>query len=276
MKILRWLKGMILNREKRDEGGKVMSLRNIWLALALVILLSSLIFWGGYCLIENIDTLRVTRIVINGSRQCSRRDIEEITGTIYGRCILKVSLSDLYQKIKSIGWIKDLSIRRTLPDTLQITISERMPLGILVADRQYLIDKEGVVIAPVRDQSVWNLPVITGLSLEKPKPPPGREIASSSLKSALQVLGFIQDLKAGWLSEISEISLEDPRNIVLFRGDRNQEIRLGYNNLEEKIIYLQAIWNDIRARVSNIEYIDLRYKNQIVVKPAKQIGQRLG
>ena len=176
---------------------------------------------------------------------------------------------NLHQKIKSIGWVNTVSVRRILPNTLQVTIQERVPFGIIRADQHYLVDNKGVVIAPIQDQKAWNLPLITGI-------PEGtllasRRVNSPSLHSALELLQLMQDLKVTWLSEVLEISCENQENIVLYNKNRGREIRLGVNNLQEKVIYLQTIWDDIKTRVSGIEYIDLRYKNQIIVKPENHI-----
>ncbi|MBN1226727.1 MAG: cell division protein FtsQ, partial [Deltaproteobacteria bacterium] len=111
--------------------------------------------------------------------------------------------------------------------------------------------------------------LITGISEERLLT--SRKVDSPSLHSALEVLKLMQDLKVTWLSEVLEISCENHENIVLYNKNRGREIRLGLNNLQEKVIYLQTIWDDIETRVSGIEYIDLRYKNQIIVKPENHI-----
>ena len=244
-------------------------LKKEWRKIILAALLGVLVVWSGYYLIEKVPAFQISKISITGTKRCDLKKIEEFTNSTYGRCILKVNLSDLHRKIKSIGWVKRVSVRRILPNTLQIAIQERVPFGIIEADQRYLVDKEGVLIAPVQDQKVWDLPLITGLSGERFLM--SRRIDSYSLNSALKVLKLMQDLKAQWLSGVFEISLENQENIVLYNKNRGREIRLGLNNLQEKVIYLQAIWNDINTRVSGIEYIDLRYKNQIIVKPEKHI-----
>ena len=240
-----------------------------WKKFVLTALLGTLILWSGYYLLERVPAFQVSKIVIKGTEQCNPKDIEKFSNLTYNKCIFTIDLLNLHQKIKSIGWVNTVSVRRILPNTLQVTIQERVPFGIIRADQHYLVDNKGVVIAPIQDQKAWNLPLITGI-------PEGtllasRRVNSPSLHSALELLQLMQDLKVTWLSEVLEISCENQENIVLYNKNRGREIRLGVNNLQEKVIYLQTIWDDIKTRVSGIEYIDLRYKNQIIVKPENHI-----
>lgn len=240
-----------------------------WKKFVLTALLGSLILWSGYYLLERVPAFQVSKILIRGTEQCNPKDIEKFTNSTYNRCIFKIDLPNLHRKIKSIGWVKTVSVRRVLPNTLQINIQERVPFGIIRADQHYLVDNEGVVIAPIQNQKPWNLPLITGMSEERLLA--SKRVNSPSLHSALEILKLMQDLKVKWLSEVLEISCENQENIVLYNKNRDREIRLGLNNLQEKVIYLQTIWDDIKTRVSGIEYIDLRYKNQIIVKPENHI-----
>jgi len=245
------------------------NIKEKWKKFVLTALLGALVLWSGYYLLERVPAFQVSKILIRGIEQCNPKDIEKFSNSTYNKCIFKIDLPTLHRKIKSIGWVKTTSVRRVLPNTLQITIQERVPFGIIRADQHYLVDNEGVVIAPIQDQNAWNLPLITGI-------PEGmllvsRRVDYPSLHSALEVLKLMQDLKVKWLSEVLEISCENQKNIVLYNKNRVLEIRLGLNNLQEKVIYLQTIWDDIKTRVSGIEYIDLRYKNQIIVKPENHI-----
>ncbi len=233
--------------------------------IILGILLIFICYWGGSYLLEKIPAFHLATISKNGLKHCDPQEIEQFTDEILGKCIFKIDLTDLFNRIKTIGWVKDVSIRRVLPNSLTISVQERVPLVMLETDQLYLIDREGVIISPAED-GVWKLPIITGLSLKE------KNAGTSSLCSVLSALELIQDFKVKWLSEVSEISMEDPENIIFYNKKKDHEIRLGLNNLQQKVIYLKTICKDIQFRVTGIEYIDLRYKNQIVVKSHKQIS----
>ena len=156
--------------------------------------------------------------------------------------------------------------------------------------------------SPVARKDIWShLPLITGLNLSSGAADGGGSCSAAAsinaavsshgamssvgckvdfpcLKSALEAVALMQDMRALWLAEVSEINVKDPENIILCSKSMKgtaREIRLGTNdNLREKLMYLQTTWSSIRAlrqslaeRASGIEYIDLRYKNQLIVKP---------
>jgi len=364
-------------------------MRRIWIITALLALVCFLLSWGGYRLLDRVPTFWVSKITIAGTQRCDQKRIKELTDPAYGQCIFKVNLSDLYQKIRSIGWIKSISISRVMPSTLEIQIQERVPVGIVKADQLYLVDSEGVLIDVIQkkpsasskrpraskpsasskrsgaskrsaaDWEAWgHLPLIAGLNLQQGNAPhpalspdtgagcqgrgegdgdgddplnydlgsnpcfaEGCKVDTPCLKSALQAVALMQDMKAQWLTEISEINVEDPDNIILCSKDPRgtaHEIRLGTtDNLREKLMYLQATWSSIKALRRSpmemmtgkalpppfqkgvggtsmgmvgeapcgrpqmegseksgpaIEYIDLRYKNQLIVKPVTGRG----
>jgi hypothetical protein len=124
-------------------------MRRICTIGVLLALLCFLLSWAGYRLLDRVPTFWVSRITIAGTQRCDQKRIKELTDPAYGRCIFKVNLSDLHQKIQSISWIKSLSIHRVMPSTLEIQVQERVPVAIVQADRLYLVDSDGVLIDEV-------------------------------------------------------------------------------------------------------------------------------
>lgn len=241
--------------------------------MTVVALVCCLTVWATENLLDRIPTFLVSKITIIGAKRCNREKILNLAfSSAYGRCIFKVKLADLYRQIRSDGWIKDICIRRSLPSTLEIQVKERVPVGIIKADQLYLVDKEGVLIAAISDKKAWlRLPIISGLDLERVEV--GSKPDSSKLEAALQALCLMQAMKAPWLADFSEISVKNPENITLSSQSKGCQIHLGISNLQQSLQYLKAAWNSLQTRVSSIKYIDLRYKNQLIIKPqTKHMG----
>ena len=93
-----------------------------------------------------------TNIEINGVEMVNVKDLEE---KIYDFCSLdnKNNLSLLAKNILSDPWVKNLSIKREIPDTLIINIEEFLPFAIWKTDNNiHLIDEEGkIILIPERD-----------------------------------------------------------------------------------------------------------------------------
>lgn len=85
-------------------------------------------------------------IEINGVNMINVKDLED---KIYNFCNLedKNDLSILAKDILKDPWVKNLSIKRKIPDTLIINIEEFIPFAVWKTDNDiHLIDEEGQII----------------------------------------------------------------------------------------------------------------------------------
>jgi cell division protein FtsQ len=86
------------------------------------------------------------------------------------RAMPLVDLEGTRAELMKLGWIADARISRRLPDTLVVDIVERVPAAIWqYQHRLALIDKDGVVIAPVDDRAMPDLPVVVGPGANMPR-----------------------------------------------------------------------------------------------------------
>ena len=101
---------------------------------------------------------------ING---IDKADFFKIKTDVANFCELdnKNNLSILLNKIKQDPWIKNVSIRRILPNRLEINVEEYSPFAILKTNNKYeLIDENGMVIniSEREKRGYYNLIFITG------------------------------------------------------------------------------------------------------------------
>lgn len=103
-------------------------------------------------------------IEING---VSRADTEKIQNDIYEFCNLedKNDMNPLLNKINEDPWVKDITIKRKLPNTLEIQIEEYLPFAIWKnGNRLHLIDENGEIIkiSEREKRSYYNLLIVAG------------------------------------------------------------------------------------------------------------------
>ncbi|HSQ97334.1 MAG TPA: cell division protein FtsQ/DivIB [Rickettsiales bacterium] len=96
-----------------------------------------------------------------------KANIYEIQNKIYNFCNLdnKNDLNILLNELKKDPWIKEIIIRRVLPNTLQITIEEYLPFAIWKnGDNIQLIDEQGktIEISEREKRGYYNLLLVTG------------------------------------------------------------------------------------------------------------------
>src|SRR5262249_1542822 len=85
-------------------------------------------------------SLRIERIVVHGNRQLSERDVLGLLHGLRGTNVLEADLDGWRKRLLGSAWIREASMRRELPGTIEVTIAERDPLGIgRIDDRLYLV-----------------------------------------------------------------------------------------------------------------------------------------
>ncbi len=103
------------------------------------------------------------RVEIKGARRVSRLDIYNIAFDQPSMAMPLVDLDATRARLMQLGWVKEARVHRRLPDTLVIDVVERRPAAIWQnARRLALIDAEGVVLEPVRVDSMPDLPLVIG------------------------------------------------------------------------------------------------------------------
>jgi cell division septal protein FtsQ len=118
-------------------------------------------------LIGSTDALTVSRISVTGNSRLSRGEVLALVDDLRGRNMLLVGLEQYRQKLLASPWVEDAALRRVLPGTIDVLISERQPLGIArLNDVLYLIDQHGGVIDEFGpDNAALDLPLIDGLGV---------------------------------------------------------------------------------------------------------------
>lgn len=79
------------------------------------------------------------------------------------RAMLLVDLAGTRQELLRYGWVKDARVSRRFPDTLVVDIVERTPAAIWQYNQKLsLIDRDGVVLEPVKLEAMPDLPLVIG------------------------------------------------------------------------------------------------------------------
>lgn len=103
------------------------------------------------------------RVEIKGAERVSRLDIYNIAFDQPSMAMPLVDLADTRDRLLRFGWIREARVHRRLPDTLVIDVVERQPAAVWQSASQLnLVDAEGVVLEPVRLESMPELPLVIG------------------------------------------------------------------------------------------------------------------
>lgn len=106
---------------------------------------------------------RVAEVTVTGRARAPQGEILARLGIRRGMPVFAVDLAAARESLKGIAWVRDAAVSRRLPDTIAVTITERVPAA-LWRDKGafYLVDAEGVVLSAA-DRAAWpKLPLVLG------------------------------------------------------------------------------------------------------------------
>jgi cell division septal protein FtsQ len=245
------------------------SWRMSWWTLARLGVLAVLVVFGMYRLVHVVlaaDALRVSRITVHGNERMSRGEVLAILDGLRGRSMVTADLESWRQKLLNSPWVADAAIRRVLPGTLTVAISERRPMGIgRIRDVLYLIDQQGAIIDEFGpNYAELDLPIIDGLAAAPSTS--GTLVDETRAALAARVMADLRQ-RPDLAGRISQIDVTDQRDaVVILKGD-TALVRVGEERFVERIQSYVDLRPALRDRVPSIDYVDLRFGERVYVRP---------
>ncbi|WP_174292807.1 cell division protein FtsQ/DivIB [Sphingomonas bacterium] len=114
---------------------------------------------------------RVEQIEITGLHRMDRMTVYAVALDQKSTAMTRLDLDAVREKLLRYGWIADAHVSRRLPDTLLIDIVERAPAAVWQDKGELtLIDKDGVLLEPVKREAMPELPLVIGDGADREEP----------------------------------------------------------------------------------------------------------
>ncbi|MEC8562645.1 MAG: cell division protein FtsQ/DivIB, partial [Pseudomonadota bacterium] len=107
--------------------------------------------------------LEVHDILVAGRGRTSRGDLMRAIATPRGSSIFDLDLAEIQRRVETLPWVKTAVVRRQLPATLYVDLTERRPLALWQHQAKLrLVDRDGEVIAVQNLTAFAELPILVG------------------------------------------------------------------------------------------------------------------
>ena len=217
--------------------------------------------------------LQIDRIVVTGNERLSKAEVLNLLNGMRGSSLVWTDLDRWRARLLTSAWVRDASLRRSLPSTVEVAISERQPVGIgRINGEMYLVDERGIVIDPYGPQYAdFDLPIIDGLSVRSTDDglltdEPRAELAAR-LIAALKA-------KPDVARRLSQVDVSDLHNATVILSGDAAVIHLGDDQFLPRLESYLELAAALRERVAEIDYVDLRFDDRIYVRPARIAGRQ--
>jgi cell division protein FtsQ len=235
-----------------------------WTLAVVVVLYAG---YRGTSLALHATALQVRRITVHGNVRISSGEVQAIVDGLRGSSILTADLTGYRRRLMASPWVADVAMRRVLPSTVEVFVSERRPMGLCrLGTALYLIDPNGTLIDEFGPQyAEFDLPIIDGLVRAPNTGQPTIDEARAELAArVIEALSARKDIA----QRISQIDVRDPHDAVVLLQDDAALLHLGEEKFLERVQSYVDLAPALRQRVPDIDYVDLRFDERVYVRPA--------
>ena len=234
------------------------------LLLSLLILAAII---AGSIYILSLPIWEIKEVVVNGAKMLSDSEIQTLAAIPLSENLFFTRFDRTESNLSKIPAIKSFKIYRIPPATVLINIKERKPIATLVfSKRSVIIDAEGYILnrnpnLTLDIPNLANLPIVTGID-EKAVLGADRIDGKTA-----QVISHII-LKLSHFLESSRMQLElGGLEKVSFLLDDLLRVKMGEaEQIKRKMEVFEALLPVIYGKWSQVEYVDVRFPDNPVIK----------
>jgi cell division protein FtsQ len=252
-----------IKRKPLDLKKFVRPLKTIAAGVALLSLVAGSIF-GCYKAIKSVSLFSLKNIEVSACKHVTRDELLGLAGVEPGKDLLHMNLKQMGEHILQNPWVETVRINRYFPDTVSISITEREPVAIINMGFIYYLDKKGTVFKVLTQGDTLDFPIVTGFSEEELGSDP--KGTREALESTCNLLKILREKGAFILADVSEIHYDKGYGFTLFTASGALPVKVGSDDFSAKVERFARIYRGLLVQLPTIHYIDLDYKDKIIVK----------
>lgn len=231
-----------------DDAGAMARLTRWLLLLTGLLLLGAGIAW-----VHNSDHFPIKQVSIQGRlKHADGRELQAVAHQYMSGNIFRADVNGAQDAFQRLPWIDSASVRRRLPDTVDIILTERIPIARWKGSG--LVDNKGNVFQGKTQDS---LPMFEG------QPDTGKdmvkhynEFTTILSRHHLKVKELIYTPRSAWI-------------VVL---DNGITVRLGRENEFKRLQQFAQVWpNLLQKNKDRLAYVDMRYKDGFSVRYSQSL-----
>ena len=256
------VKGMKIKNRQTGFGEGIKTWVDV-IAKATLIIIMGYGAFHGYRYVTTSPQFAVAQINFSGNEKVSLAALQGMAKPFLGLNIFQLDLKAVTARFKNNPWVENVSAVRRLPRGIHIQLQERTPFARIQLDKTYLMDHYGVLIVP-DSREYAALPLITGVKVKQVEL--GNKIPVEGIVPGLQAMHFMNHLDAFKSDPIQKFHMSSPRKLVFTTQRRGIDIYLAVDRIQEGFENLKIILDAMDSDLAGIHYIDLSFKDKVVVK----------
>lgn len=212
-----------------------------------------------------------SQVELSGNHFATRASVLEIFAPDRGRSVLRIPIAERRAQIEALPWVERATVRRALPNRIEVEIAERAPIAFLRDGANlFLIDEQGMILdRPL--EADFHFPVVTGINSSMP-----REERAHRMQMMSDFMKQVREVRSDAGDSVSEIDLSDANDVqATFAGLQAAGasipgallVHFGNGDFHDKF---QVLLNNIsqwEVAAGRVASVDLRFEREVVVNP---------
>ena len=232
----------------RKRGRLVAVIRPV-LKTAVLVLLALYALYRGGSVVTHARVLQIDDIVIRGNGRLSTGEVLAVLGGLRGENIVLTDLDSWRRRLLTSPWVRDAAFRRSLPSTVEVTVTERQPVAIgRISGELYLVDERGTVIDMYGPQYPdLDLPIVDGLAPLESGPAMLDEARADLAARLIESLHADPEIAA----QLSQVDVADLHNAKVILNDDPAVVFVGRDRFLQRIRTDLQLAAALRQRVES-------------------------
>ena len=219
--------------------------------LKIILFLAIIIAAICFALVSPI--FNIQKINVSGNEQVNADTIISLSELQKNQNIFKFSTEKTKEKIKSNPYIENVTIKRRIPDKIEIVVEERKEqFNVEFLNGYAYIDNQGYILK-ISEQKA-DFPTIKGISTGQEQIAEGNRLNEedlSKLETVIQIMNISKEYEI--YTKITSVDIIDVNNFILKMEDEKKTIYLGNSsNLNSKILYIPSILDNNKGKEGTI------------------------
>ena len=219
--------------------------------------------WNIFYFIFTFTWFDIKEVKIYGNNYLSGRAIIEQGGIKFQTNLFHFDTNKASHNLLQHPWIAEASIKKLLPNKLNINISERRP-GILLYHNEYfyLTSEEGVILSLLKEfKNDFNLYIITGIDIGNKKA--GDVIRGQKYENAKRIIYALDNIFPGQFYKIQVLSNEEH---LLFHKKNEIKVRIkDGNQLINEWYLLERALQKVFLEETPLKEINMKYEGRLSI-----------
>ncbi len=227
------------------------------------------VMWGGRAAWQAsgpwlAESLRIHDVYVVGNQHLTRAEILTRLQLDKNATLYTLDEKPLIERLKTLPWIKEVTITRLPLHGIEVAVVEREPAGVVQGvHANVLVDQEGTILKWIGQTTDEKLPVVTGVDIKRLSQAGSRE--RRTVREAFELAALVERVEG----RQAAVDGSNPMNLVVSLNDTR--VLFGQAPFQEKWTLYQQLKPVLVAEhgeslAQRQLDVDLRFIDRVIVR----------